>query len=251
MSMWGGFAIFAATAWERMPRWTRLLGVGAVLTVGLVAGFIAWRLPELLQNANGHWGTTAGRSTAWRTMMDIPMSTWLSFRSMFVAVGLALALFSGIALWFLWRERPRLALTALAAAMVPIGFSMMDGVARMAPYFSLADAAEFIQEQIAPNDKVIYEGPMHVGSSLLFYLGRKFYLVNQDPSSEPGAALGPSPDIFLDEKTVAQAWNESDRLYLLVEQNRMAHWRALLGDSGTPAHELTTCGTIVLLSNRR
>ncbi len=250
MSMWGGFAIFAATAWERMPRWTRLLGVGAVLTVGLVAGFIAWRLPELLQNANGQWGTTAGRSTAWRTMMDIPMSTWLSFRSMFVAVGLALVLFSGIALWFLWRERPRLALTALAAAMVPIGFSMMDGVARMAPYFSLADAAEFIQEQIAPNDKVIYDGPMHVGSSLLFYLGRRFYLVNQDPSSEPGAALGPAPDIFLDEKTVAQAWNESDRLYLLVEQNRMAHWRALLGDSGTPAHELTTCGTTVLLSNR-
>ena len=67
----------------------------------------------------------------------------------------------------------------------------MDGVARMAPYFSLADAAEFIQERIAPNDKVIYEGPMHVGSSLLFYLGRKFYLVNQDPASEPGAALGP------------------------------------------------------------
>ena len=58
--------------------------------------------------------------------------------------------------------------------MVPIGFSMMDGVARMAPYFSLADAAEFIQARIAPNDKIIYEGPMHVGSSLLFYSGANF-----------------------------------------------------------------------------
>ena len=77
--------------------------------------------------------------------------------------------------------------------MVPIGFSMMDGVARMAPYFSLADAADFIQERIAPNDKIVYEGPMHVGSSLLFYLGRKFYLVNQDPASEPGAALRANP----------------------------------------------------------
>ncbi len=121
----------------------------------------------------------------------------------------------------------------------------------MAPYFSLADAAEFIHEEIAPNDKVIYEGPIHVGSSLLFYLGRKFYLVNQDPASEPGAALGPTPDVFLDEKTVLDAWPGADRLYLLVEQSRLPHWRTLLDANGTPAFQLTTCGTTALLSNRR
>jgi 4-amino-4-deoxy-L-arabinose transferase-like glycosyltransferase len=251
MSMWGGFAIFAATAWERMPRWARISGVCGVLAIGFLAGFIAWRLPQLLQNADGHWGTTAARSTAWRTLTDIPISTWLGFRSMFVAIGLALVLFSGIAFWFIWRGQPRLALTALAAAMVPIGFSMMDGVARMAPYFSLADAAVFIQEGIAPNDKVIYEGPMHVGSSLLFYLGRKFYLVNQNPASEPGAALGPMPDVFLDEKTVAQAWTGPDRLYLLIEESRLPHWRALLDSTGGPTEKLTTCGTTVLVSNHR
>ena len=251
MSMWGGLAIFAATAWERMPRWTRVLGICAVLGVGLVAGFLAWQLPELLRQADGHWGTTAARSTAWRALTDIPISTWLGFRSMFVAIALALILFSGIALWFIWRQRPRLALTALAAAMVPIGFSMMDGVARMAPYFSLADAADFIQERIAPDDKVIYEGPMHVGSSLLFYLGRKFYLVNQDPASEPGAALAPSADIFLNEKAVMEAWPGADRIYLLIEQSRLAHWRSLLGSARTPTEELTTCGTTILLSNRR
>ncbi len=247
MSMWGGFAIFAATAWERMPRWTQIVGVVGVLAIGLVAGFVAWRLPELLRDANGQWGTTAARSTAWRTLTDIPISTWLGFRSMFTVVGLALILFPVLALWFIWRERPRLALTALAAAMVPIGFSMMDGVARMAPYFSLADAATFIEERIAPNDKIIYEGQMHVGSSLLFYLGRKFYLVNQDPASEPGAALGPTPDIFLDEQTVVQAWTGADRFYLLIEQRRLPHWRALLNGQ---VEELTTCGTTVLLSNR-
>ncbi len=142
MSMWGGFAIFSATAWERMPRWTHIVGVVGVLTVGLIAGGVAWRLPELLQSAGAHWGKTAERSTAWRTLQAIPISTWLDFRSMFVVIGLALVLFSLIAIWFIYRERPRIALTALAAAMVPIGFSMMDGVARMAPYFSLAGAAD-------------------------------------------------------------------------------------------------------------
>jgi hypothetical protein len=250
MSMWGGFAIFAATAWERMPRWTRTVGVSGVLVIGLVAGFVAWRLPELLRAADGKWGPTAERSTAWRTLMDIPISTWLGFRSMFVVLGLALILFSAFALWFIWRERPRLALTALAAAMVPIGFSMLDGVARMAPYFSLADAADYINTRIAPNDKIIYEGPMHVGSSLLFYLGRKFYLVNQDPASEPGTALGPTPDIFLDEKTVLQTWKRADHCYLLIERGRQPHWQALLRANGAGAEELTTCGTTVLLTNR-
>ena len=248
MSMWGGFAIFAATAWERMPRWTRLAGVGGVLAVGLAAGFIAWRLPELLQNADGHWGTTAARSTAWRTITDIPISTWLGFRSMFVAVGLALVLFSGIAIWFIWRERPRLALTALAAAMVPIGFSMMDGVARMAPYFSLADAAEFIHEEIAPNDKVIYEGPMHVGSSLLFYLGRKFYLVNQDPSLRARRRARADAGYF--------PRGKNSRAGLAEGRIAFTSWSSRAGcrigapcseRAARPSQELTTCGTTVLL----
>ncbi len=249
MSMWGGFAIFAATAWERMPPWTRIVGIVGVLAIGLVAAFAAWRLPELLHSTGGQWGTTADRSTAWRTLTDIPVSTWLGFRSMFVVIGLALTFFPVCALWFVCRERPRLALTALAAAMVPIGFSMMDGVARMAPYFSLADAADYINMRIGPNDKIVYEGSMHVGSSLLFYLGRKFYLVNQDPASEPGAALDPAPNIFLDEPTVTQAWSGSDRFYLLIEQSRLSHWRTLLRGRG-PVEKLTTCGTTVLLSNR-
>ncbi len=251
MSMWGGFAIFAATAWERIPRWTRVLGVSAVLAVGLVAGLVAWRLPHLLHAASAGWGPTARRSTAWRALREIPISTWLDFRSMFVVIALSLILFSAIALWFASRNRPRFTAMALAAAMVPIGFSMMDGVARMAPFFSLADAANFIQDRIAPNDKVIYEGPMHIGSSLLFYLGRKFYLVNQDPASEPGSKLANAPDVFLDEKTVANDWTDPEKLYLLVERERVPHWETLLQAHGETPEELMTCGTTVLLSNHR
>jgi 4-amino-4-deoxy-L-arabinose transferase-like glycosyltransferase len=251
MSMWGGFAIFGAAAWERMPRWTRLAGLSAVLAVGLAAGVLGWLLPQLLHAATNGWGTTAGRSTAWRTLQDIPISTWLDFRSMFFVIALSLILFSGIALCFARRDRARLSAMALAAAMIPIGFSMMDGVARMAPYFSLADAAEFIQQRIAPDDKVIYEGSLHVGSSLLFYLDRKFYLVNQSPGSEPGSTLPGAPDIFLDEQEVARAWGGRDRIYLLVERARVPHWQAFLQSRGEPAEELMTCGTTVLLSNRR
>jgi hypothetical protein len=170
---------------------------------------------------------------------------------MFIVIALALMLFGAIAFWFVWQERPRLALMAIAAAIIPIGFSMMDGVARMAPYFSLADAANVIQQQIAPGDTVVYEGPMHVGSSLLFYLGQRFYLVNEDPASEPGAALPSAPDIFLDEHQVTRDWDGRNRVYLLVEESRVPYWRELLKKSGRPFELLTTCGTTVLLTNRR
>jgi hypothetical protein len=234
-----------------MPRWNQTVGVLAVLAVGIVSLAAAWRLPSLLHNVAGEWGTTASRSTAWRTIKSIPPRTWVSFCWMFLVVGIALVLFATIALWFVRQNRPRIALVAIAAAMVPIGFSMIEGVARMAPYFSLAEAAQFIDARVAPNDKVIYEGPMHVGSSLLFYLGRRFYLVNQDPFAEPGARVGPAPDIFLKEPTVLQAWAGSDRIFLLLESNRLPHWRRLLEDAGLPLDELTICGTTVLLSNHR
>jgi hypothetical protein len=133
---------------------------------------------------------------------------------------------------------------------VPIGFAMIDGVARVAPYFSLADAADYINARIAPNDKVIYEGTMHTGSSLLFYLDRRFYLVNQEAGVEPGPFREAESEIYLDESTVERAWNGPDRLYLLVEENRLPHWRAELRGDGSSVAELMTCGTTVLLSNR-
>jgi 4-amino-4-deoxy-L-arabinose transferase-like glycosyltransferase len=250
MSMWGGGAIFAATAWERMPRWTKMLGLVALLLIGLLAAVVAWWMPQLLTATDTHWGTTAGRSTAWRTVRDIPSSAWLGFRPMIAVDGFALILFPAIALWFIRQNRERIAVTAVAAAMVPIGFAMIDGVARVAPYFSLADAADYINARIAPNDKVIYEGTMHTGSSLLFYLDRRFYLVNQEAGVEPGPFREAESEIYLDESTVERAWNGPDRLYLLVEENRLPHWRAELRGDGSSVAELMTCGTTVLLSNR-
>jgi hypothetical protein len=222
-----------------------------LFVIGIVATFAAWRLPSLLAGAGQHWETTADRSTAWRTLKTIPLSTWLEFRAGFAIVGIALIIFSALALWFLRRNHPHIALIAIAAAMVPIGFSMLDGVARIAPYFSLANAARVIDARIAPNDKVIYEGPMHVGSSLLFYLGRKFYLVNQDPASEPSAAPVAKADVFVDEPAVLDAWAGDDGIYLLIERNRLPHWETELREKGLPVEQLGICGTSVLLGNTR
>ena len=128
------------------------------------------------------------------------------------------------------------------------GFSMLDGVARMAPYFSLADAARFLDAQMLGGDKVFYEGPLHVGSSLIFYLDRKFYLLNQDPASEPGATREADRALFVDESAFLNAWDSGDHVYLIAEKNRIPYWQKFFAEV-RPQNQRMACGTYVVLSN--
>ena len=92
---------------------------------------------------------------------------------------------------------------------------------------------------------------MHVGGSLLFYLGRRFYLVNQNPASNRGRPCPRRRTFFSMKKRCSTIGRKPERIYLLVEHARIAHWRALLEGKGLLVAELTTCGTTTLLSNRR
>ena len=57
----------------------------------------------------------------------------------------------------------------------------------MAPSFSLAGAARFLNSHLGERGQVLYEGSLQNGSSLTFYLNRKFFLVNQEPDSSTRA----------------------------------------------------------------
>src|SRR6185503_20153917 len=96
------------------------------------------------------------------------------------------------AIYLALKNRPRLCLSVLATAMVPITLSLADGVARMAPQFSLADPARFLQSKLTDKDAVVYEGELDDASSLVFYLHRRFYLVNQPVNDEMHIASGPN-----------------------------------------------------------
>ena len=75
--------------------------------------------------------------------------------------------------------------------------------------------------------------------------------MNQDPAAEPGMIFSTNSDVYLDEPTVVLAWSGADRLYLLVEESRLPHWQTELQKKGSTFAKLLTCGTTVLLSNRR
>jgi hypothetical protein len=189
------------------------------------------------------------RWTAWRALHEMPAPVWLGLRPLVAITGIALVLLSGAALYFIFKGREKAAAIALAAAIVPGGLAMMDGVARTAPYFSLADIARFVNPRLDAGGAAIFEGPLDDSSSLIFYLKRKFLFVNQN--RQKAAPIGAPPDdIFVNERDVLNKWAEPGAVYLIVEQSRSDYWRQLFTSRFHIYHQLTTSGSYVVISNQ-
>ena len=249
MTMWSALALWIATAWDRTPQRLRIAGAIAVALIGVAAGVFSLLLPSLLHKMDGRWGKMDARWTAWKAVQDMPITMWLEFRPLIAIVGISLLVCALVALLFVAKQRGKLAVVALAAAMIPTGLGMIEGTARTAPYFSLAPAARYLNARLGPRDSVVYEGLLEDGSSLVFYLNRKFFMVNQLPEAQTPIGSPPS-DIFLDEDDVLEMWGDADAIYLIVEQDRLPHWQKLLTDRFHIYHQITTCGTYVVMSNQ-
>jgi 4-amino-4-deoxy-L-arabinose transferase-like glycosyltransferase len=249
MTMWSALALWAAVAWDRMPGRLRAAGaIGAGLT-GTAILALALFLSKAAHALNGQWGAMDARWTAWKALQDMPISTWLWFRPMLTITGVSLISFSLVALYFIFKRREKLAAIALAVAMIPSGLGMMEGVARMAPYFSLADLCRSLNPRLDASGETVFEGPLDDSSSLIFYLNRKFFLVNQNRQKE--APIGkPCADIFLSEDVVLEKWDGNNALYLIVEQERVGYWKKLLTDRFHIYHQVAASGTYVVLSNQ-
>src|SRR5207302_1788419 len=57
-------------------------------------------------------------------------------------------------------------------------------------------------------------------------------------------------DVVLDEDRVLTKWSDSNDVYLIVEQKRVAYWENLLTQRFHIYHQVTACGAYVVLSNR-
>jgi len=249
MTMWSAVALWAAVAWDRMPQKLRAAGTIAVTLFGLMSATAGFFLVGVTRSLNGGWGTMDARWTAWRALHEMPVSAWLMLRPLLATTGLSLVLLSLVALYFIFTCRERLAAIALAAAMIPAGLSMIEGVARTAPYFSLADVARFLNPRLDAGGHAIFEGPSDDSSSLVFYLNRKFLLVNQN--RQKAAPIGRPPiDIFVNEDAVLEKWPEANAVFLIVEQSRADYWKQLLTSRFHIYHQLIASGSYVVLSNQ-
>jgi 4-amino-4-deoxy-L-arabinose transferase-like glycosyltransferase len=227
-----GLALFGVSAWSRISRPLRVAGIILTLLAGLVLGATAYLQPA---------------AVAKFVERPVDDSIWTSLAPLAqIAVGSLVAFTVGALLVI--RQRGEISLALALAAMGPIGFCLVEARSRVAPLFSLADAAQFLNPHLSQNGEVIYEGNLSGGSSLVFYLNRKFFLVNQAPGlfeSDPA-----SQRKYLDEHYLLEAWDGSHPIYLIIDESRVAYWRNLIVNRVHIFHQVTTCGSRVILSNQ-
>ncbi len=227
-----GFALFAACAWERMSRTLRAAGVGLALVAGMIVATGAWVGPALLETFLA------------RSLSD---AAWLSLR-LLVQITIAALFVSALAALLVVRQRGEVMLVLALAAMVPAGFCLIESGARATPFLSLADVARYLNPRLGRSGEVVYEGPLRSGSSLSFYLEKKFFLLNQRPNAfERDAA---SQAKYLDEHFLLEAWARSDPIYLIIDESRVSYWRDLIVQRVHIYHQVTTSGRRVVLSNQ-
>lgn len=243
MSMWSGFAIFAATAWERISTRWQFGGIIALGIVGIGTGLISRLQPQLAgtNEAPGSW-------TAWDAIQMLPASAWPDLRRMIQIISVSLIIGAIIALYFVVKNRPRLCLTVLAIAMVPIALSLADEIARMSPEFSLASVARDLEGRLKNSDAVVFEGDLDDASSLVFYLHRRFYLVNQPRNDEMHIADG--KNVTVNEDAILRRWSDPEGIYLIIKQDRIGHWQQLLTDRFHIYHQIATTGANIVLTNQ-
>ncbi|HEY2103274.1 MAG TPA: glycosyltransferase family 39 protein [Chthoniobacterales bacterium] len=249
LSMFSAFALWAATILERAPRSLRIAGATVVGAAGVGLGIMAAVLPHFVGKTDRAWGEMVGRGTALRALRDVPPASWLQFRFFFVISAISLLLGASITIYLLRRNREKIAFVGTALGMIPIGFCMIAGVAHLAPYFSLAPAARYLNTRPGANGQVIFEGPPAIASSLGFYLEGKFAMVNQRP--DPGLPLTREQrNLFLEESAALEQWSAPRPVFLIIEQDRISHWQDLLTKRFHVYHQVATCGTYVVLCNQ-
>ena len=244
MNMWPAFAMFAATAWDRVSRKWQVAGVSLVGAIGIAIGLCARLQPHFHENVTN---TTASWTTSDALRM-LPPSAWSTLQPILLITAASLIVASIVALGLTATNRPRLGIALLALGVVPISLSLADGIARMSPEFSLADISRGLQQQITSRDAVVYEGDLDDASSLVFYLHRRFYLVNQPPNDE--MHFGDAKEISLPEEAVVRHWGDPQTIYLIIKQERVPYWQQLLTQRFHIYHQVATSGRHVVLSNQ-
>ncbi|MDQ2659737.1 MAG: glycosyltransferase family 39 protein [Verrucomicrobiota bacterium] len=214
LSMWSALALFAATAWERMPSNLRMAGLGLTAMAGG-----AMMLAAIFN------------LTAVLPLLAAPL---IGVRTVLFLIGLSTALFALVAAHFSWRERETLATAILLLGMVPIGLSIAEGLARFGPYLSFADAGRLLRSRMGESSRIVFEGAPSAGSSLNFYLPRPPTFIDQE------AALSPAPDPL----------SVKHPVFLIVAKERVPYWQEQLTERFHIFHQEATCGDYVILSHR-
>jgi 4-amino-4-deoxy-L-arabinose transferase-like glycosyltransferase len=258
MTCWGVAAMFLATPWIsgahpalRLPRRFLVVPSALVLLGGALAlGLAAYVWPRLASLGAGGASPIRDRDTFMDAIEGISPGLWGHFLLLLAIFGAVMLVAGTAATVLTWRRRAFPALIVLAAAMAaPIGLATA-GFSMMGPYFSLADEAHAINAEMAakPGAIVACEALPHTASSLLYYLNARIHWVNAPFDQQyPQRVLGLGHDYFWDNAALESQWKSAQRVYLIIDEDRLAYWQSQLPPG---ARLVNKSGTRLVLCNQ-
>ena len=257
MSCWGVVAMFLAVPWiaggesgVRLPRRFLVVPSALVLLGGALAlGLAAWVWPRLASLGDGGASPIRDRDTFMDAIEGISPGLWGHFLLLLAIFG-AVMLVAGVAATVLtWRRQAFAALLVLSAAMAaPIGLATA-GFSMMGPYFSLADEARAINNEMAtkPGAIVACEALPNTASSLNYYLNTRVHWVNAPFDNQYSQrVLGLGRDYYWDNDVLLAQWKSGQRVYFIIDEDRLAYWQGSLPG----ARMVNKSGTRLVLCNQ-
>lgn len=228
LPMWSALALWAACTWDRAPSALRLAGLGAAAASCAIA-VLALRSVGLPLSFLGVRAETQ------------PFSSIVLLTATFAA----LAAFASAA-YLLVRKQETLATALMLVGMLPLDLSIAEIDARLGPQLSFAPMVGFLQTRLGDNGELIYEGTARSGSGLGFYLDQPFSVIDPDGSS---AALLSRPR-HLSETEALDHFGAAHPVYLILHKDRVAVWQARLTERFHLYHQVSTCGSYIVVNNQ-
>jgi len=233
-------------------RWTAGLLLPCTSMIALVCGYFALTAPaaaprtdiaSLLAANPEFYNLSLGH------VFDLTTAAMGLFRGPLFIVAASM-LVAGVITWMLrQRGHSYAANLLLAAAMIVALLGAHEGLARFYPILGSKDLALAINRAgLKPEDRIVLDGELTSGSSLIFYTRHQLHLIHGDVNGLWYGALWPdSPRIFENEASLRRLWSSPQRIFLFTY-----HPQARTGDLSPfgPVHILASSGGKTVLTNR-
>jgi 4-amino-4-deoxy-L-arabinose transferase-like glycosyltransferase len=205
---------------EAPPRRSRtsawLFGTGSCAAA--LALFFALRAPAPRGELAAALSTNRGDyALSFGHFLDLSTQAMAFFRVPLLLTAVAILAGTG-GHWLLRRVgRPHVAIAALAGGSVLFLVAAHMALATFSPVLSSARLAETIRPMLKPEDVIVLNGEYESGSTLAFYLHRQLRILNGRSSNLwYGSFFPDAPEIFDDDRSIAQLWSGPRRVFLLT-----------------------------------
>jgi 4-amino-4-deoxy-L-arabinose transferase-like glycosyltransferase len=226
-------------------------GLGVTLGGILIAGLWASRSKPFISDIGTVMAVrNVGNNTLAMThFFDLTTDSFAALRLPALLAAAALIAGSLLALWLRARGKNFASTWAVACATGLLFFAAQLALIRFEPFLSSRPLAQQIARLAAPTDKVMIYGDQAYGSSLLFYLKRRIYLINGNTTSMWfGSRFPDAPAIFLDDSDLVRLWPGRDRIFLFVPPDEMARAKQVIPQ---PQYIVAQSSGKVVYSNQR